>query len=71
MRVFACTTSLTVNLTKTRFEFLGMKADVKNTMRSIRDVSAPVVEEVEDESETERRERPHGRQDKILLLQST
>jgi hypothetical protein len=51
VRVFACTTSRTVNLTKTRFEFLGMKADVKNTMRSIRDVSAPVVEEVEDESE--------------------
>jgi hypothetical protein len=63
VRVFACTTSLTFNLTKTRFELMfkpfsealfGMKADVnevKDTMRSIRDVSAPVVGEVEDETE--------------------
>ncbi|EFA10523.1 protein sneaky [Tribolium castaneum] len=66
VRVFACTTSLTFNLTKTRFELMfkpfsdalfGMKADVnevKDTMRSIRDVSAPVVGEVEDAAEMRR-----------------
>ncbi|KAJ3643166.1 hypothetical protein Zmor_025892 [Zophobas morio] len=63
VRVFACTTSLTFNLTKTRFELMfkpfsdalfGMKTDVnevKDTMRSIRDVSAPVVGEIEDDTE--------------------
>lgn len=63
VRVFACTTSLTFNLTKTRFELMfkpftqalfGMKADVneiKDTVRSIKDVSAPIVGEIEDETE--------------------
>lgn len=63
VRVFACTTSLTFNLTKTRFELMfkpfsdalfGMKADAneaKDTLRSMRDVSAPIVGEVEDEKE--------------------
>lgn len=63
VRVFACSTSLTFNLTKTRFELMfkpfaqalfGMKADlteVKDTLRSIRDVSAPVAGEIEGEEE--------------------
>ena len=63
VRVFGCTTALTYNLTKTRFELMfkpftqalfGMKADVheiKDTLRSIRDVSAPIAGEIEDESE--------------------
>lgn len=63
VRVFACTTTLTYNLTKARFELMfkpftqalfGMKADVtevKDTLRSIRDVSAPVTGELEGEAE--------------------
>ncbi|CAH1115014.1 unnamed protein product [Psylliodes chrysocephalus] len=63
VRVFACTASLTFNMTKTRFELMfkpftqaifGMKTDmneVKDTIRSIKDVSAPITGEVEDESE--------------------
>ncbi|CAH1156015.1 unnamed protein product [Phaedon cochleariae] len=63
VRVFACTASLTFNLTKTRFELMfkpfaqaifGMKTDVnevKDTLRSIKDVSAPITGEMEDESE--------------------
>lgn len=62
-RVFACTTSLTFNLTKTRFELMfkpftqalfGMKTDVseiKDTVRSIRDVAAPITGEIEGEAE--------------------
>lgn len=63
VRVFACTASLTFNLTKTRFELMfkpfvdaifGIKADVKevkDTLRSIKDVSAPITGEIEDEKE--------------------
>ncbi|XP_017773927.1 PREDICTED: DC-STAMP domain-containing protein 1 [Nicrophorus vespilloides] len=63
VRVFGCTTSLTFNLTKTRFELmfkpfsdalLQMKADaneIKDTIRSIRDVSAPIAGEIEGEEE--------------------
>lgn len=63
VRVFACTTTLTYNLTKARFELMfkpftqalfGMKADVtevKDTLRSIRDVSAPITGELEGEEE--------------------
>lgn len=63
VRVFACTASLTFNLTKTRFELMfkpfieaifGIKADVnevKDTLRSIKDVSAPITGEIEDETE--------------------
>lgn len=66
VRVFSCTTSLTFNLTKTRFELMfkpftqalfGLKSDVtevKDTIRSIRDVSAPIIGEVEDEAEMEK-----------------
>lgn len=62
-RVFACTTSLTFNLTKARFELmfkpftnalLGMRADVnevKDTIRSVRDVAAPIVGEIQGEAE--------------------
>ncbi|RZC37622.1 DC STAMP domain containing protein, partial [Asbolus verrucosus] len=78
VRVFACTTSLTFNLTKTRFELMfkpfsdalfGMKADVnevKDTMRSMRDVSAPVVGEVEDESEMRKMKEENDYIDKKL-----
>lgn len=63
VRVFSCTTSLTFNLTKTRFELMfkpftqalfGMKTDVaevKDTLRYVRDVSAPIAGELEDEGE--------------------
>ncbi|XP_030768206.1 protein sneaky [Sitophilus oryzae] len=63
VRVFACTASLTFNLTKTRFELMfkpftqaifGMKTDlneVKDTLRSIKEVSAPITGEIEDEQE--------------------
>ncbi|GLV37969.1 sneaky [Carabus blaptoides fortunei] len=62
-RVFSCTTSLTFNLTKTRFELmfkpfqqaiLSMKADsneIKDTVRSIRDLTAPITGELEGEEE--------------------
>ncbi|XP_050303167.1 protein sneaky-like isoform X2 [Anthonomus grandis grandis] len=61
VRVFACTASLTFNMTKTRFTLMfkpftdaifGMKTEVnevKDTIRSIKDVSAPVTGEIEDE----------------------
>ncbi|XP_023017807.1 ubiquitin protein ligase sneaky isoform X2 [Leptinotarsa decemlineata] len=63
VRVFACTASLTFNLTKTRFELMfkpftqaifGMKTEVnevKDTLRSIKDVAAPITGEIEDETE--------------------
>ncbi|KAK5645220.1 hypothetical protein RI129_006520 [Pyrocoelia pectoralis] len=63
VRVFSCTTSLTFNLTKTKYELMfkpftqalfGLKTDVsemKDTVRTIRDVSAPIVGEVEGETE--------------------
>ncbi|KAF7271176.1 hypothetical protein GWI33_015914 [Rhynchophorus ferrugineus] len=63
VRVFACTASLTFNLTRTRFELMfkpfteaifGMKTEVnevKDTLRSIKEVSAPLVGEIEDEKE--------------------
>ncbi|KAF5272222.1 hypothetical protein FQA39_LY01304 [Lamprigera yunnana] len=63
VRVFSCTTSLTYNLTKTRFELMfkpftqalfGLKGEykeVKDTISSIREVSAPIVGEIEDEQE--------------------
>lgn len=63
VRAFACTASLTFNITKTRFELMfkpfvdaifGIKADVKevkDTLRSIKDVSAPITGEIEDEKE--------------------
>ncbi|XP_057652645.1 protein sneaky [Diorhabda carinulata] len=63
VRVFACTAALTYNMTKTRFELMfkpftqaifGMKTDmneVKDTLRSIKDVSAPITGEIEDERE--------------------
>ncbi|XP_072379507.1 protein sneaky isoform X4 [Diabrotica undecimpunctata] len=63
VRVFACTAALTYNMTKTRFELMfkpftqaifGMKADmneVKDTLRSIKDVSAPITGEIEDDRE--------------------
>lgn len=63
VRVFACTTQLTFNLTKTRFELMfkpfaqaiyGMKTDadeIKDTIRSIRDVAAPLAGEFENENE--------------------
>lgn len=78
VRVFACTTSLTFNLTKTRFELmfkpfaealLGMKTEVnevKDTLRSMRDVSAPIVGEVEDETEMKKLKEENDYIDKQL-----
>lgn len=63
VRVFGCTTSLTYNLTRTRFELMfkpfkqalfGLKTEaheIKDTIRTIRDVSAPIAGEIEDEKE--------------------
>lgn len=63
VRVFGCTTSLTFNLTKTRFDLMfkpftqalfGLKTEaheIKDTIRTIRDVSAPITGEIEDEVE--------------------
>lgn len=63
VRVFACTTHLTFNLTRTRFELMfkpfaealhNMKTDaneIKDTIRSIRDVASPLAGEFENEEE--------------------
>ncbi|XP_060528323.1 protein sneaky [Cylas formicarius] len=63
VRIFACTASLQFNLTKSRFELMfkpfvqaifGMKTEVnevKDTLRAVKDVSAPITGELEDESE--------------------
>ncbi|XP_068987148.1 protein sneaky [Bombus flavifrons] len=63
VRTFGCTTQLTYNLTKTRFDLmfkpfqqaiLAMKADaneIKDTLSSVRDLMSPIVEEVEGEEE--------------------
>ncbi|CAG9772832.1 unnamed protein product [Ceutorhynchus assimilis] len=61
VRVFSCTASLQFNLTKARFSLMfkpfaqaifGIKTEiyeVKDTIRSIKDVSAPVAGEIENE----------------------
>ncbi|KAG7203236.1 hypothetical protein KM043_010337 [Ampulex compressa] len=66
VRSFACTTQLTYNLTKTRFDLmfgpfqqavLAMKADaaeLKDTLASVRDLMSPIVEEIEGEEEMRR-----------------
>ncbi|XP_003700230.1 protein sneaky [Megachile rotundata] len=66
MRTFACTSQLTYNLTKTRFDLMfkpfqqaihAMKADaneIKDTLSSVRDLMSPIVEEVEGEEEMRR-----------------
>ncbi|XP_076235359.1 protein sneaky [Calliopsis andreniformis] len=63
VRTFACTSQLTYNLTKTRFDLmfkpfqqaiLAMKEDadeVKETLASVRELISPIVEEVEGEEE--------------------
>ncbi|XP_018335515.1 E3 ubiquitin-protein ligase DCST1 [Agrilus planipennis] len=63
VRVYSCTIWLTSNLTKTRVELIfkpfmeaifGLKndvAEVKETIQTIRDVSSPIVDEVEGEQE--------------------
>lgn len=63
VRVFACSASLTFNLTKTRFELMfkpftqalfGMKTEVnevKDTLRNVKDLSVPITGEIEDEKE--------------------
>nr|CAI5826874.1 unnamed protein product [Callosobruchus analis] len=78
VRVFACTTSLTFNLTKTRFELMfkpftqaifGMKTgveEIKDTVRSIKDVSAPVVGEIEDENEMRKMKEENDYLDEIV-----
>ncbi|XP_031831854.1 protein sneaky isoform X2 [Nomia melanderi] len=66
VRSFACTSQLTYNLTKTRFDLmfkpfqqaiLSMKSDgeeIKDTLSSIRDLMSPIVEEIEGEEEMQR-----------------
>ncbi|XP_078050611.1 protein sneaky isoform X1 [Augochlora pura] len=66
MRSFACTSQLTYNLTKTRFDLmfkpfqqavLAMKSDgeeIKETLSSVRDLMSPIVEEIEGEEEMRR-----------------
>ncbi|XP_069686085.1 protein sneaky [Periplaneta americana] len=63
VRIFACSATLTYNLTKTRFDLmvrpfaeaiLNLKADVnevKDTMKSVKSVILPVAEEIEGEEE--------------------
>ncbi|XP_054001811.1 protein sneaky isoform X2 [Hylaeus anthracinus] len=63
VRTFACTSQLTYNLTKTRFDLmfkpfqqaiLSMKTDgeeIKDALSSVRDLMSPIVEEVEGEEE--------------------
>lgn len=76
--MFACTTTLTYNLTKARFELMfkpfsqalfGMKADVtevKDTLRSIRDISAPLAGELEGEEEMRKLKEENDYLDTIL-----
>ncbi|KAJ8972541.1 hypothetical protein NQ314_000128 [Rhamnusium bicolor] len=78
VRVFACTASLTFNLTKTRFELMfkpftqaifGMKTDVnevKDTLRSIKDVSAPITGELEDETEMKKMKEENDYLDELM-----
>ncbi|KAK4875676.1 hypothetical protein RN001_012098 [Aquatica leii] len=77
VRVFSCTTYLTYNLTKARFELMfqpftqalfGLKTEVlevKDTINSIRDVSAPIVSEVESEKEMKRLKEENDYIDKV------
>ncbi|XP_017877691.1 E3 ubiquitin-protein ligase DCST1 [Ceratina calcarata] len=63
VRTFGCTSQLTYNLTKTRFDLMfkpfqqaivAMKADaneIKDTLASVRDLMSPIVEEIEGEEE--------------------
>ncbi|XP_043254934.1 protein sneaky-like [Colletes gigas] len=63
VRTFACTSQLTYNLTKTRFDLmfkpfqqavLAMKTngeEIKDTLSSVRDLMSPIVEEIEGENE--------------------
>ncbi|CAH1987297.1 unnamed protein product [Acanthoscelides obtectus] len=78
VRVFACTTSLTFNLTKTRFELMfkpftqaifGMKTgvdEIKDTVKSIKDVSAPVIGEIEDEKEVRKMKEENDYIDELV-----
>ncbi|XP_012231524.1 protein sneaky [Linepithema humile] len=66
VRTFACTTQLTYNLSKTRYDLmfkpfqqavLAIKADaseLKDTLSSVRDLMSPIVEEIEGEEEMKR-----------------
>ncbi|XP_012260976.2 protein sneaky-like [Athalia rosae] len=66
VRTFACTTQLTYNLTKTRLDLMfkpfqqaifGMKADaneIRETLASVRELSSPIIEEIEGEEEMNR-----------------
>lgn len=77
VRVFACTTELTFNLTKTRFELMfkpfaqalySMKTDadeIKDTIRSIRDVASPIAGELENESEMRKLKEENDYMDNI------
>ncbi|XP_076749463.1 protein sneaky [Xylocopa sonorina] len=78
VRTFGCTSQLTYNLTKTRFDLmfkpfqqaiLAMKADaneIKDTLSSVRDLMAPVVEEIEGEEEMMRLREENDYMDELL-----
>ncbi|XP_014288715.1 protein sneaky [Halyomorpha halys] len=63
IRSFACTVTLTYNLTKTRFvlmfkpfqeALMGVKVDtseIKETLNSVRDLAVPIVNEIEEKKE--------------------
>ncbi|KAK0164432.1 hypothetical protein PV328_003063 [Microctonus aethiopoides] len=66
VRTFACTTHLTYNLTKTRFNLMfqpfqqalfGMNEnthDMRDTLASVKDLMSPIVEEIEGQDEMKR-----------------
>ncbi|XP_012271973.1 E3 ubiquitin-protein ligase DCST1 [Orussus abietinus] len=66
VRTFACTTQLTYNLTRTRFDLMfkpfqqagfNVRTDaneIKDTLSSVRDLTSSIVEEIEGEEETRR-----------------
>ncbi|XP_043271509.1 protein sneaky-like [Venturia canescens] len=78
VRTFACTSQLTYNLTKTRFDLMfkpfqqalfGMKADineVKDTLTSVRELMSPIVEELEGEEEMKRLKEENDYMDELL-----
>ncbi|KZC06683.1 PREDICTED: DC-STAMP domain-containing protein 1-like [Dufourea novaeangliae] len=77
VRTFACTSQLTYNLTKTRFDLmfkpfqqalLAMKTDgeeIKDALSSVKDLVSPIVEEVEGEEEMRRLKEENDYMDEL------
>ncbi|XP_026679426.1 E3 ubiquitin-protein ligase DCST1-like [Diaphorina citri] len=80
VRVFACTTALTYNMTKTRYELMfkpfsdalfGMRADtgdLKESLNSVRGVVEPIRKELQDEGETKYLKEPNDYLDELERL---